>query len=395
MINNSKLDKSKILSKKLFQIIQNKEVELKRENNKITQDSDFTIDYDFEFIKKYLADYIKNNNFFFQNNLKPKGTVFIILSYNEPFIMSIIPILNALVAGNNVIVKPSGKCFNFFDKIWSDTGLIKELDLLLEILNRPNELDIKNIISKSDCVYFFGSFETAQKIYKSCAELFVEFVPEIETADSKIFKFSNPSDKLINNDCKSTLLQSFMHAGQTCQRISGVFVHEDNFDSYKKNIIDNFKNLSKSEREKMIPSNFIIDELYEKKILRDIEMSNPKKIIKSNNDISEIVLEPNSSSDFIKNGYFYPILWIIPFSNTIHLLSLLNNRKFYLGINIQSDDKQFIKSIVENTKFTRYTINTTHSNIRPNEGWGGHWPSGSGGYKNWIEHFSITYKIIS
>lgn len=392
--SNTKIDFVNVLPKELLKILDDLGVVLKKINKTITQDTISSIEYDFESIKKYLVKYSENNKEIFRKKLKPKGRVFLILSYNEPLMLSIVPILNALVAGNEVVVKPSGKCISFFKKIWLDSGLVDKFELPIKIIEKFNELEIKMVISQVDCVYFFGSFENAKKIYQTCAEFFVEFVPEVETADCKIFKIDKLDNNFLSKDCRETILQSFTHAGQICQRISGVFVHENNFPEYQKQIEVEFDKVVKQGMEKLIAKNFAVDETYQKKVLADICSSCPSRVIESTKYLPKIVIKPKISSDFVKNGYFYPVLWLIPFKNFDELCYCLNNRKFYLGLNIQSDNKAFVDSLIERTKFTRYTVNTNHTDIREGEGWGGRWPSGSDGYKNWIEHFSVSYNII-
>lgn len=392
--NIDKLGRAIFLSGRVAEILIKNEAFLKQENKKATQDSAFAVDSDFDFIKKYLAEYVENNKDTFQKEMKPKGTVFIILSYNEPFIISIVPILNALVAGNRVVVKPSGKCTDFFKKIWLNKKLFDDAGAAVTIIEKPTESEMRSYVSAVDCVYFFGSFENAKKVYQLCAELFVEFVPETETADCKIFKFENPSDDFLRRDCESTLTQSFTHAGQTCQRISGIFVHDSNFAAYKEKLVEVFRNFANSEIEKMVPKDFIINKAYEDNILADINASNPLVVIKSDVILPKIVVSPDTSSEFIKNGYFYPVLWLSSFSDSEQLCKELNARKFFLGINIHSDDQILTDSVLSKTKFTRFTVNSTHVDVGSNEGWGGRWPSGSGGYKNWIEHFSVSFKKI-
>lgn len=393
--NADRLERAVCLSSGLVEILRDNETFLKQENKKATQDGSSAVDSDFDFIKKYLAEYIKNNEDTFQKELKPKGTVLIILSYNEPFIISVVPILNALVAGNKVIVKPSGKCTDFFKKIWFDARLFDDTVAPITVVEKPTESEMRALLPTIDCVYFFGSFENAKKIYQLCAEFFVEFVPEIETADCKVFKFNNLSDDFLTHDCESTLAQSFTHAGQTCQRISGIFVHDGNFVAYKERLADVFKDMMKSRIEKMVPKDFVVNKTYEDKILTDISASNPLMVIKSETGLPKVVVGPDTSSEFVKNGYFYPILWLVPFSDSEQLCEELNARNFFLGVNVHSDDRIFVDSVLNKTRFTRFTVNTTHSDVRLGEGWGGRWPSGSGGYKNWLEHFSVPYKVIS
>jgi acyl-CoA reductase-like NAD-dependent aldehyde dehydrogenase len=107
-----------------------------------------------------------------------------------------------------------------------------------------------------------------------------------------------------------------------------------------------------------------------------------------------LVVNPSSECDFILNAYFLPTLWIMPYKNEQELLKIVNNRKFYLGLNIIAKDRKFINRVVENTNFSRYTINCRHIDIKSSEGWGGNWPTGYSGYKNWLYHFSNAYTEI-
>jgi len=59
-----------------------------------------------------------------------------------------------------------------------------------------------------------------------------------------------------------------------------------------------------------------------------------------------------------------------------------------------SDDTSFTENIISSTKFSRYTINHSHTDLGYTEGWGGLWPSGYTGYKSWFEHFTDPYIII-
>lgn len=75
-------------------------------------------------------------------------------------------------------------------------------------------------------------------------------------------------------------------------------------------------------------------------------------------------------------------------------LKMARNSDFYRSKFVDSLIKLKDISDLKNTKFTRYTVNTSHSKIRQKEGWGGAWPSCFSGYKSWIEHFSDGYVVI-
>jgi len=372
--------------------IENKKSSLFDLNKDASLDTYYWIDEDYKTTVSYLKNYIKNHYYpGIENKLKPKGRILIILSYNEPFILSIIPILNALVVDNEVILRPSEGNASFVKMIWQESGLLDNYDLKLNIVSATHD-EISEIIKTVKAVYFFGSFRVAQKISKICGENYVAFYPEVETADVKVF---NKDDLSIENDANLTMEESFTHSGQTCQRIQGIFVQERFYDDYLKVLKQKFTTFCRSsDLQKFIADGYIsardgmIEQLY-----RDVEKSKPNEMIKLR-PVPLLIVKPDIESEFIKNAYFLPVLWIRPFRSKEDLVDVLNTRKFFLGLNIQSDDNYFIEYIKDNTHFTRYTVNTTHTNIRPDEGWGGYWPSGFCGYKSWIEYFSDKYVTI-
>lgn len=390
LIENKKMFTN--LIEDLETIIEKNKNNLFKLNKKITLDKEYYIEEDYQTVRAYL-NYFKNNYpIELLKKIKPKGKILIILSYNEPFIMSIIPIINALAVGNDITIKTSRKSDDFVGAIWKKSGLIKKYKLKIKIIFLRDNNEIIKFIKKAQAVYFFGSHRVAQIIAKICGEFYVEFFPSVDTSDIKIF---NKNTSSVKTDILLTIRESFTHSGQTCQRIQGILVHNNYYNDYLKNLEIEFLKLYNSK-----DSIFILDKNYISKreemlnnLLLDINKSKAKKIIRKD-ELPVLVIGPNLTSDFVKKAYFLPVLWISSFNSEEELLKILNSRKFFLGLNIQSNNKRFIKNIINNTRFTRYTINTSHANIRPREGWGGAWPSGYSGYKSWLEHFSNSYTLI-
>ncbi|OHA21968.1 MAG: hypothetical protein A3C72_01055 [Candidatus Taylorbacteria bacterium RIFCSPHIGHO2_02_FULL_43_32b] len=377
----------------LIKIISETRAGLFELNRKITLDTSYWISEDYKTVKAYLENYIKNHySIKLVKNIKPKGIILIILSYNEPFILSIIPLLNALIIGNEVILKPSREAESFVRMIWQESGIIEKYRLNLKIVSPKTHNEITDLIQSVRAVYFFGSHKVAQSISKICGEYYVEFYPEIETADSKIF---NKNQSAIKKDAILTLKESFSHSGQTCQRIQGVFVQRNFYNEYIEILKEEFIKLCQSkDLNKFVDNNYAsAREVMVKLLSIDVDKSQADEVVKIKS-LPLLVINPKQDSEFIKNAYFLPVLWISPFDSKEQLIRMLNSRKFLLGLNIQSYDDDFVKHIISNTRFTRYTVNTTHTNIRLQEGWGGSWPSGFSGYRSWIEHFSDNYIVI-
>ena len=364
-------------------------------NSKCSRDTEFWMSNDFDFVCSVLELFYKNNLRLLNQRLKPKGKVVIILSYNEPITMSIIPVLNALVVGNKLTVRPSHRGRDIFNYIWRESGIIDrhKLDLKIWEQDRLSDGELKN----TQALYFFGGYKNAKEMSILCSKYFIEFYPQIEAADFKIIKYDHPEDFDIKQDIEATLNEAFSHSGQACQRVQGVFVPERDYKKYSENMLTSFNKLCHSlEIKNYISENLDVDEKIIKSTIIEIAKSKPEKIIRAPTRLGLpiLVLDPNPVSTFVQSAYFLPIIWIASYSSEKKLLKYIGLRQFHLGINIQSDNEDFISRIISNTCYTRYTVNTDHSRVRPEEGWGGTWPSGYTGYKSWIELFSYPYEIL-
>ncbi len=368
--------------------------ELLKLNEACTQDTDYWIEEDWKYALAYLINFKKNIVFALKQRRKPKGIIFIILSYNEPLLLSIIPILNALAGGNKVIVKPSRRAEGIWNAIWIESGIVERHNLMLETVSGNSVESLEKYIKKSSAVYFFGGHGIAKKVYKVCAKHFVEFYPEIETADCKIIDIHNVDQFDVEEDVSLTLRESFSHAGQICHRIQGVAVVGGVYDKYKKMLEKKFDELE-GEDDKCLNEKFNLNESYLKFAMNDIDEAKPKNIRKHNNGLPFLIIEPDKGSAFVKSAYFLPALWIVKIKSEKELISFLNGRSYFLGVNIMCDDDIAIEKIIESTNFSRYTVNTSHTKIRLDEGWGGNWPSGFSGYKNWFEQFTNQFDKIT
>lgn len=311
---------------------------------------------------------------------KPKGKVFIILSVNEPLLLSVIPIFCALSMKNEVTVRPSSKNRAIFESIWGNLVHEYKLEIILDPIEKIDE-----VIRRVSAVYFFGSHENARHVYSLCAKHFVEFIPEIEAADTKVVYMSpeqqDPSE--IVHDIEMTLQNAYSHNGMICQRITGVYINQDSYKTY----IETLHSVLIKSGFKQSPV-VSIDGVFE----RDITASQPSSLYTHGE--SAVIIEPDLESDFANSAYFAKSLWVCPYKEIDDLVYKLNNRPYRLGLNIISNDCTFAEELILRTNFSRYTLRSDHCDISGDSGWGGNWPTGSGGYREWYSVFSDAYVVI-
>ena len=364
------------LAKKLFQNLTSKEEQIISLSMKATSNNEADTSIDLNNSKRFLDSFRVDSK---PSMCKPKGNVLILLSYNEPLLLSIVPIFCALAMGNKVIVRPSSKNSELFRILWNIDGC-GLLDRLVILDFHISELP--EYVKDSKAVYFFGSYEHSKDVYKLCAEYNVEYIPEVETADIKIINYETKNFDIVR-DIYATLENSYTHLGKICQRISGVFVKETMFDAYLEEL-KAYMCLNGYKKVKTFDDNSILS--------RDLFAAQPKEVFLK--DSKSVAVCPDIQSEYVKKAYFAMNLWIVPFTDLSDLLLQLNRRKFFHGVTIRSNDSLFTEEIINKTNFSRYTLNDSHCDISSDSGWGGNWPSGSGGYKSWYETFSNRFTVI-
>ena len=388
MLNKNRI---KILLHDLREYLKTRKSVLCELNRQITNDTDHWIGHDYTHVLEYLTSYEKYYEMQSKELRKPRGTVLLILSYNEPFVLSVIPVLNALIAGNTVHVRSSSVAREFFQKVWFDSGIVEKHRLNLS----TTEQDMKKIYSelgKYDDVYFFGGYNHALEMATECGKRYISFHPEVEGADTKVILPTQLTNWNPVSNAQQTIEESFSHAGQSCQRIHGVFIPNTLKAEYVQALQDTLNNsvvMKRHVRPDYIPSasQYALFETA-------ITTAEPVEVYCSVKKLPTVIIDPKQTSDLVYDAYFLPTLWVIGYDELSDVLKQLQRRRFHLGLNLWGSDEKEINTCIEKTQFSRYTLNSSHITIRPGEGWGGVKPTGFSGYQSWIEHFSYPYQII-
>ncbi|MCW1908667.1 MAG: aldehyde dehydrogenase family protein [Candidatus Saccharibacteria bacterium] len=372
-------DNSTLLADELRNLLEDNAKHLKDLSMKATENDLAATEVDLarslDFLQKF-------NHTDIPKNRKPKGDILIILSYNEPLLVSVVPIFCALAVGNRLVVRPASRNADLFRTIWAN--LIQKHNLEMSIIDAPYDA-VGGVIKSVQAVSFFGSYKNARAIYKQCAEEFVEFLPELESADVKVCNVENNiNETKLHEDVRTTIENAFDHNGRMCQRLSGIFVNRTIYPRYLSQLVNFLKENGFKETSKLDPSlGPIVD---------DIAVSSPAKMYQHKSQV--VVVEPNPDGEFIRNAYFNESLWIKPYDTARELFDELNSRQFFLGLNIVSDNPKFVDDLIKATRFSRYTLIPDHSDIGRDYGWGGNWPTGTSGYTSWYEKFSNQYVEI-
>jgi aldehyde dehydrogenase (NAD+) len=326
---------------------------------------------------------------------EPYGKVLIIAPWNYPYQLALCPLIAAVAAGNQVVVKPSELTPNtssIVAKIISETFDENHVKCVEGGVEITQEL----LAQRWDYIFFTGSVAVGKIVAKAAAENLTPVTLELGGKNPCIID-STANLKLA---AKRIVWGKFLNAGQTCiapdyllvsNKIKSAFI-----ELIKKEIINAY-----GENPETSPDFPRI--INQKNWKRLTEMLKGESILaggKSNNQdyylAPTLLDEPSLDSLVMKDEIFGPILPVLSFENEADLVSIISRYEKTLSLYIFSNDKPFAKKIIQNYSFGGGCINDTvvyFSNKRLPFGGVGH--SGIGAYHGKLSFSTFThYKAI-
>lgn len=321
---------------------------------------------------------------------EPYGKVLIIAPWNYPFQLALCPLISAVAAGNQVVLKPSEltpKTSEVIAKI-----ILKTFDKNhVEVVEGGAEVSQGLLSKRWDYIFFTGSVAVGKIVAMAAAKNLTPVTLELggknpciidETANLKLA-------------AKRIVWGKFINAGQTCIAPDYILIQKDmktHFIEYLKVEITNAygKNPALSPDFARIVNT--------KNWLRLANLIDETKVIFGgqtdieNRYISPTLIDESDTDSLImQEEIFGPILPILSYENETELSSLISKYEKPLALYVFSENKSFSKKIITQFSFGGGCINDTvvhFSNKRLPFGGVGH--SGIGAY-----HGSLSFDVFS
>jgi acyl-CoA reductase-like NAD-dependent aldehyde dehydrogenase len=153
---------------------------------------------------------------------RPLGVVGVITPWNGPFILSLNPAVQALLAGNAVVLKPSEVtpfAGRLVATLFAEAGLP---DGLLTVVEGDGETGAALIEAGVDKVSFTGSVRTGRKVGEACGRNLVPCTLELGGKDAMIVC----ADADLERAAGGAVFGGFFNAGQYCCSTERVYVVE-------------------------------------------------------------------------------------------------------------------------------------------------------------------------
>ncbi|HMI89321.1 MAG TPA: aldehyde dehydrogenase family protein [Polyangiaceae bacterium] len=170
---------------------------------------------------------------------RPLGVIGIITPWNGPFILSLNPTVQALMAGNTVVLKPSevtpfsGK---LVAELFRDVGLPENV---VNVVEGDGETGAALVDAGVDKISFTGSVRTGRKIGEACGRALTPCTLELGGKDPMIVC----ADADLTRAAAGAVFGSMMNSGQFCSSTERVYVMESIADEFIRRVVEKVKTL--------------------------------------------------------------------------------------------------------------------------------------------------------
>lgn len=321
---------------------------------------------------------------------EPYGKVLIISPWNYPFQLALCPLIAAVAAGNQVVVKPS-------ELTPKTSEIIAEI--IAKVFNK-NHVEVveggvdvsQHLLSKRwDYIFFTGSVPVGKIVAKAAAENLTPATLELggknpciidETANLKLA-------------AKRIVWGKFVNAGQTCIAPDYILIQKD----MKSHFVDYLKEeITKTYGQNPIESPDFARIVNSRNWQRLVDMIEPEKVVfGGQNDrivcyiAPTLIDETSLDSLLMKDEIFGPILPILTYEKESEIEVIISKYEKPLALYVFTENKSFSRKIIQKYSFGGGCINDTmvhFANKRLPFGGVGH--SGIGAY-----HGSLSFDIFS
>ncbi len=279
---------------------------------------------------------------------QPYGKVLIIGPFNFPFMLTIIPLIGAISAGNVAIIKPSEntvKTSAVIAKIIEDTFEPEYVTVVQGGVEISREL----LSYRWDKIFFTGSTQVGKTVMQEAAKNLTPVVLELGGKNPVVVD----KDANLEVAAKRIIWGKFFNAGQSCVAPDHLFVHEDVQEKLlpllKKAVVQFY---SENPRESKHFGRII----HEKSIRRlsDI-IKNENVYVGGETEHQERYFSPtiltnvNEESPVMQEEIFGPVLPIITFKDINNLINYINQKEKPLVLYYFSEDRRKQKEMLNRT----------------------------------------------
>lgn len=310
----------------------------------------------------------------------PYGVTLVIGPWNYPFMLSLVPMISALAAGNTVILKPSEVTTNASAAMAAviNPNFPKEL---IHVVEGGVEETTELLQQKFDKIFFTGSTHVGRIVMRAAAEHLTPVTLELGGKNPVIVM----PDCNLKRTAQRIAWGKIHNNGQACVSPDHLYVHESIKEELIKEIAQQFTRITGSDPK---GSPLLPRMVNEKNFDRVFSMIDPEKVVAGGKcDRSERYIEPTLmdgvtvDDPIMQEEIFGPVLPVLSYSNLEELVESLKLQPSPLVLYIFTRKKRLAQRIQKEVASGGGLINEVVMHfINMNAPFGGVGASGMGSY---------------
>ncbi|MDH5657382.1 MAG: aldehyde dehydrogenase family protein [Spirochaetia bacterium] len=292
----------------------------------------------------------------------PYGVVGAITAWNYPLILSMEPVIQALMAGNAAVLKPSdftNRTALYLKELATHAGIP---EYVFSVITGDGSTGKALIESETDLISFIGSTENGMKIAKRCAELFKPCILELGGNDPMIVFQDADLSRALN---ASTM--AFHNSGHSCVSIERILIENSIYESFSAAIKERAKNIRVGNPDEDIDMGCIANKMQYNKFFQHLNDARKKGAFitggekiknKSGLHVSPAVIEnANHRMLVLREETFGPSVVLQRFSGEEEALRLANQSDHGLGASVWTKSRKKASRICEKLEAGNIAVN--------------------------------------
>jgi len=275
---------------------------------------------------------------------KPLGVVGLITPWNAPVVLSVNPMVQALMAGNAVVHKPSEVTplsalvvKRFFDEAGFEPDLY-------QVLQGDGESGAGLVEAGVDKIAFTGSVATGRKVAAACGRALIPCTLELGGKDAMLVC----ADADLERAAQGAVLGSCMNTGHYCCGTERIYVVEAVYDAFLAKVVQKTEALRQSDHGEFDVGAVFWDKQMEiiERHMEDARAKGVKVLVggSRNPDLPGLFFQPtvvtevNHAMDLMTQETFGPILAIQQVKDEEEAIRLANDSEYGLNGNVWTTD---------------------------------------------------------
>jgi aldehyde dehydrogenase (NAD+) len=325
----------------------------------------------------------------------PYGVSLIMSPWNYPFMLSLDPLVDAIAAGNTVVLKPSAYSPATGALLGEMIGQLFPEEYVA-VIQGGREENAFLLDQKFDCIFFTGSKAVGQLVLEKAARHLTPVTLELGGKSPCIVDESAK----IELAARRIVFGKFLNCGQTCVAPDYILCHRA--------VKDRLVQCLKAEIVRQYGTDYLNTPLYGKMVSRKHFdrvtglMDEAKVVCGGHFDEGSLKIEPTVMDGVTWNDpvmgeeIFGPVLPILTYDRIEEVIETVNRHDKPLALYVYAEDKAVIRAVTEQCAFGGGCVNDCIIHLATsNMGFGGVGESGMGAYHGKTGFDTFThYKSI-